>query len=207
MNASKYPLAWPEGWDRTVPYKRKRAPYKVSGERAVEHLHHQLKLMGGQQVILSTNIVLRNDGRPYANQPKHMTDDPGAAVYWSTNAFKDRVIACDKWHDVYDNIHALGLAIFHMRGVDRSGASQVMNKAFSAFGALPAAAGANVQRPWWEVFGFKQELLAAYDRPMAEARYRTLAASAHPDKGGSAEAMTELNRARDAMIAHYARGG
>lgn len=207
--ATSYPLNWPEGWTRTVAHKRERARYKVTGERAAQGLFDELSRMGAARsaVVLSTNIVLRNDGMPYAKQPRYMTEDPGAAVYWSTRAFKDRVIACDKWDDVYANIHALELSIAAMRAIDRAGASQVMERAFSAFGALPPSSSSGpVARPWWEVFGIKQELLEAYDAGMLEARYRDLARKAHPDSGGSDAAMTELNRAREEMRRHFGVG-
>jgi hypothetical protein len=154
-------------------------------------------------IVLSTNLVLRNDGLPYANQPRHSVDDPGVAVYWSTRAFKERVIACDKWAYVYDNIHALGLTIAALRSIDRAGATQVLEQAFTAFGALPAAAAAPVARPWWEVFGLPQEAVKLLDLTMCEARYRESARKAHPDAGGSTEAMAELNRAREEMRRHY----
>lgn len=207
MLASAYPLCWPEGWKRTPAHQRQRARYKVTGERATDQLIQELKRMGAARsaIVLSTNIVLRNDGLPYSKQPRHMTDDPGVAVYWSTRSFKDRVIACDKWHDVYDNIHALGLSIAAMRSIDRAGASQVLERAFTAFGALPPSSStAPPERPWWEVFGLKQELLEAYDVAMLSARYRDLAKQAHPDQnGGNGQAMVELNRAQAQMLAHY----
>jgi hypothetical protein len=154
-------------------------------------------------VVLSTNIVLRNDGLPYTRQPQHAVGDPGAAVYWSTSSFKDRVIACDKWADVYSNIHALGLAIEAMRAIDRAGASQVMERAFTAFGALPPAAKAAPVRPWWEVLGLPKEALSFATLPMVEAQYRELARKAHPDQGGSAGAMVELNRGLEQARAHF----
>lgn len=81
--ATSYPLAWPEGWPRTTDYKRSRARYKVLGEAATNHLMNELKLMGAARsaIVLSTNIVLRNDGLPYSKQPRYMTEDPGAYDY------------------------------------------------------------------------------------------------------------------------------
>jgi len=59
--------------------------------------------------------------------------------------------------------------------------------------------GASVARPhgplpWWRVLGFDSgppRTLGA-----AELRFRKLAAAAHPDRGGSVDAMQRLNRAR-----------
>lgn len=204
-NASAFPLQWPEGWSRTPSYRRQRSRYKVTADSATRHLLAELGRMGAHRssIVLSTNIVLRNDGLPFARQPNHAVEDPGAAVYWSTNAFKDRVIACDKWATVYDNIHALGLAIQAMRAIDRAGASQVMERAFTAFGALPAAPDAVPVKPWWEVLGIPQDGLRFVSLVMIEAQYRDLAAKAHPDRGGSDAAMAELNRAREEARKHF----
>lgn len=202
---SSFPLQWPDGWKRTPGYERKRAPYKTSDDAAIKHLLAELRRMGAHTIVLSTNIAVKKDGLPYAQQA-HATDDPGAAVWWSTTAFKDRVIACDKWDRVYDNIHALGLAIGAMRAIDRAGASQVMERAFTAFGALPPAAAAPVVRPWWEVLGLPKEALSFATLVMIEAQYRELAAKAHPDRGGSDAAMAELNRAREEARKHFGGG-
>lgn len=208
MTASSFPLQWPDGWARTAPHRRQRSRYKVTGDSATRHLMAELGRMGAHRssLVLSTNIVLRNDGLPYSRQPSHAVEDPGAAIYWSTTAFKDRVIACDKWDNVYDNIHALGLAIEAMRAIDRAGASQVMERAFTAFGALPAASSAPVVRPWWEVLGLPKEALSFATLPMVEAQYRDLATKAHPDRGGQPGEMVELNRAREEARRHFGGG-
>lgn len=201
--AEAYPLAWPEGWARTAAHRRRRAPYKLNPEAATQHLVAELGRLGAIKttVVISTNMPIRRDGLPYANV--RAPEDPGVAVYWSTQAFKDRAIGCDKWDKLHDNIHAIGLAIAALRAIDRAGASQILERAFSAFGALPASSAAPIVRPWWEVFGFTQAIIGALSMPMVEARYRELASRNHPDRGGSAEAMTELNAAREQAKAHY----
>jgi hypothetical protein len=205
MSATAYPLQWPEGWKRTPGHQRQRARYKLPNEVATRHLLDELRRLGAhrESLVVSTNIVLRNDGLPYVNQPKYATEDPGVAVYWSTRSFKDRVIACDKWDSVYDNIHAIGLAVEGMRAIERAGASQVLERAFTAFGALPPAASAPVERPWWEVLGMPKEALSFATLTMVEAQYRETARKAHPDQGGSAGAMVELNRAIDQARKHF----
>lgn len=201
--AEAYPLAWPEGWARTAAHRRRRAPYKLNPEAATQHLVAELGRLGAikNTVVISTNMPIRRDGLPYANV--RAPEDPGVAVYWSTQAFKDRAIGCDKWDKLHDNIHAIGLAIAALRAIDRAGASQILERAFSAFGALPASSAAPIVRPWWEVFGFTQAIIGALSMPMVDARYRELASKNHPDRGGSAEAMTELNAAREQAKAHY----
>lgn len=203
MSAEAFPLCWPEGWARTPAHRRRRAPYKMTPDAATQHLVGELSRLGAikSTVVISTNMPLRRDGLPYSGiKPP---EDPGVAVYWSTQAFKDRAIGCDKWDKLHDNIHAIGLAIAALRAIDRAGASQILERAFTAFGALPASSAAPIVRSWWEVFGFPQTIIGSLSMPMVEARWRELAAKNHPDRGGSAEAMTELNQAREQAKAHY----
>ena len=65
------------------------------------------------------------------------------------------------------------------------------------FTALPAPIVAGMSRPWWEVLGVHM-----HATPEAiQTAYRKLASEAHPDKGGTAERMAEINRARDEGLA------
>lgn len=203
--ADAYPLAWPEGWKRTPAAGRRSAPYKMAPLRAMEHLQKEIARLGAiGTIVISTNVPTRRDGSPIANGAN--PDDPGAAVYWSTKAFKDRVIACDKWDKLYDNIHAIGLAVQAMRAIERAGATQIAERAFTAFAALPAAASAPVVRPWWEVFELPQSAVGALSLPMVQGRYRELAAKRHPDRTGSDAAMLELGQALEEAKRHYGGG-
>jgi hypothetical protein len=204
MNSARaFPLQWPSGWARTPTGARRRAKYKVTPDRATSELIHSLGLLGVARgsLVLSTNIPLRNDGLPYANA--RPPEDPGVAVYWTTKAHGERVIACDRWLEVHENIRAIGLAVEGLRQIERAGASQILERAFTAFGELPPAPDAPKLRPWWEVLNFPESLLGALSVPVVEARYRELATQAHPDHGGSTAAFAELSQARDAARKHY----
>jgi hypothetical protein len=98
---------------------------------------------------------------------------------------------------VHENIHAIGLAVDGLRAIERAGASQILERAFSAFGALPASDHAAPIRAWWDVFEIPEGLAMLLSIPMLEARYRELASKRHPDKTGDESAMVELNRARE----------
>lgn len=203
--ADSYPLSWPEGWKRTLPHQRRRSPYKTAPEASTKHLLNELKLLGAIRgtIIISSNVPLRKDGLPYSNVRD--PEDPGVAVYWSTHTFKDRSIVCDKWDKAHDNIHAIGLAIAALRAIERAGAGQISDRAFQSFGALPPSNEVAATRSWWEVFNFTQNMLSALSRSVVDARFRELAAKAHPDKGGSEAGMKELNKAYEQAKEHYAR--
>lgn len=204
--ADAFPLRWPEGWPRTPLAQRARSPYKVTPERATGDLVRSLKLLGASSgsIVISTNIPVRRDGLPYANVRE--PEDAGVAVWWITRAHGERVLACDRWRKVHENIRAIGLAVDGLRAIDRAGASQILHRAYSAFAALPAAPDRVPEQPWWTVLGFNEKVLEVLSIPVIEARHRELSRTAHPDRGGSHEAMTELNRALAQARAHFEKG-
>src|SRR5687768_15025887 len=105
--ANAFPLQWPEGWARTPIETRRRAPYKVTPDRATADLIHSLKLLGALHgsIVVSTNIPVRRDGLPYSSFRE--PDDQGVAVYWGTQSHGERVMACDRWLRVHENIRAI----------------------------------------------------------------------------------------------------
>lgn len=193
VTTSAYPLAWPSGWERHGA-RRERAPFRVSQHAAQQHVRDELVRLGARNVVISTNLRLRLDGMPYSVQPT--PEDPGVAVYWTQNVRRggklyaiQRVMACDRWVTIGDNMRAIGLSIAALRGLERWGASDLIDKAFTGFTALPSVAA---ERPWWDVLAVPE--LA--DLEIIETAYRRLAKLLHPDSPtGSSERMAELNRA------------
>jgi hypothetical protein len=210
LDADAHPLYWPEQWPRTPPSERERTTrYKVTFADARDRLVHSLKLLGATEIVLSTNIPMRKDGLPRMDIAE--PNDAGVAVYWvergkwnSTKRDYDqipRVIACDHWTKVRDNIRAVGLAVEALRALKRCGATQIADKAFTGFAALPAHAGATSTgaRPWRAVFGFNGGPIT---RAQIEHAYKVAVRTAHPDLGGSQDQMVEVNAAyRDALEA------
>lgn len=158
---------------------------------ARDAMFNEVRLLGGRAMVLSTNVPLRLDGKPYASGPK--IEDPAVAVYF-TYKEKQMCFACDRWNKVEDNIQAVRKTIEALRGIARWGTGDMLAAAFTGFAALPPPIVAGHSRHWREVLEFG-------NGPANEAEitrnYRILATTAHPDKGGSHAAMTELNNARD----------
>lgn len=189
-----YPLHWPDGWKRTPYHRRKKSRYSVKMSQARDSLLHELKLLGARDVVISTNITLRRDGLPYANGPEPM--DPGVAVYWSKNK-EQQVIACDCWSTVTSNMRAVGLTVAALRQIERTGASQILERAFLGFKALPPAAsnGSMNHDQALTLLG----LSPGASEEEIQRRYKQLAQEMHPDHGGSQEQMTKLNQAKDTL--------
>lgn len=186
--AEAYPLQWPAGWSRTK--SRRSSPYRQSRfAQTRDELLSELRLMGARYVTISSNISLRLDGLPYANQPE--PQDPGIAVYWERRG-KPQALACDRWQKTWENLRACLYAVQALRQLERCGASEILERAFQGFSALPAE-GETATEHWRSVLGFgpnERVTLTA-----ANAHYKHLARTRHPDRGGTNEAMYELNRA------------
>jgi hypothetical protein len=182
-----YPLCWPSGWKRES--YRKKSKFTTTFERARVQLFKELKLLGvgDWNVVLSTNLPLRRDGMPYANLAN--PQDPGVAVYFR---YKDKpmAFACDQYQKVHENLYAISKTIEAIRGIERWGASDMMERTFTGFAALPPPQ-AKVKRQWWQVLGVSDRATA----DEARAAWRALAFKNHPDRGGSDAAMSEINRA------------
>lgn len=185
-----YPLYWPEGWKRTPSWSRVRSRFRTSFAVSRDFLVAEVKRLGGSQTVLSTNIRLRGDGLPYASERE--PEDCGAAVYF-TYKKNQMCFACDHYRTVKENLSAIGKTIEALRGMERWGASDMMERAFRGFAALPASAG----RDWWEVLQLRRDS----PRAAIEANFRRLAIDRHPDHGGSTAAMAELNQARTQALA------
>lgn len=208
MNApdTAFPLSWPVGWPRCPESRRTRA--KFGNVREVQSAHNpgntwkqrgsltiagardrllaELARLGAARIVLSTNIRTRNDGLPYSNAAE--PDDPGAAVYFRLKG-QPRVLACDKWDRVADNIAALAKHIEAIRGQVRWGVGS-LDQAFGGYLALTAV---GARKHWTEI------LRVSADATLAdvEAKRIALLRKHHPDRGGSHAQAAEINAAAD----------
>jgi hypothetical protein len=187
VSANRYPLSWPDGRPRTRQPARSKFKVQSFG-RVRDELLHELHLLGARNVVLSTNLKLRQDGLPLSGQAQ--PQDCGAAVYFR---YKDRDVcfACDRWHKIEDNLQAIHHTIEAIRGIARWGTGDMVEAAFTGFAQLPAPRTA--VRRWHEVIG----VAAHASADEVTAAYRRLAKEHHPDRGGTHEAMIELNDAYD----------
>ncbi len=205
MNAPKdaYPLTWPAGWRRTASYLRKTAKFSrgtanhltggsasrqsINVGEGASRVRHELRAMGisESKILISSNLRLRLDGLPYANQATSDLD-PGVAVYWRDKG-RDRCMAIDRYTRLADNLAAIAATIAAMRAIERHGEAEILDRAFTGFAALAAP------EQWWQVLGVGE----SSTREQIDEAYRRLASKHHPDRGGSAETMARINRARD----------
>lgn len=193
-----FPLAWPHGRPRTERWKREDSKFKATFARARDDVMREVQLLIGRytrtDIIISTNLPLRRDGIPLANT--RQPEDPGVAVYFT---YKKRPMsfACDRWSKIEDNMQAISKTIEALRGIARWGTGDMMEAAFTGFTALPAPG--QTARPWRDVLNLSQT--ASYED--AEAHYKLLRSSAHPDRGGSPEAFNAVMKAWEECRKEY----
>jgi len=201
MSIEAYPLTWPEGWPQTEPGKREVSRFNTSADRARKNLLNEIKLLVGKysykrsDVIISTNVKLRLDGEPYMSQ--RAPDEQGVAVYFEYKE-KPMVFACDRWKLIQDNIHSIGKTIEALRGIERWGASDMLERAFTGFQQLPFHD--TELETWQDVLQVGNQF--TFDE--CERNYKLLAAEYHPDKkSGSNEKMQQLNWARECAKQYF----
>lgn len=185
-----FPLAWPQNWPR-VKTRRKSRFQNTSFDLERRHLLNEVRRLGGKNTILSTNLPLRRDGAPYASASYSKLSDPGVAIYFN---YKDKPMsfACDAWDRIEDNMKAVGKTIEAIRGIERWGASDMMERAFTGFQALPAP-----KTKWWEILGVSQNST----KDEIKEAYRKKARECHPDFGGSTDQMAIINSAYEQATA------
>lgn len=216
-NPTSYPLSWPPGFKRTPANERTwsqfnrkvqrpgqtwKATERLTVAQAVERLMKSVCAFtrNGQPwrinpdfLVVSTNIRTRADGLPMSGQKE--PEDPGVAVYFELDESR-RVMCCDKWTRVADNIASIAATLEAMRGLERWGVTE-SERAFTGFAALPEPGKAQA-RTCWQVLGIERTL----DVKAINDAWRKCSQICHPDRpGGSHDAMAELNTARDQALA------
>ncbi len=184
--ATPYPLVWPPGWPRTSV--RTYAPYRVdqiSIAEARNRLCDELDRLKAQRVVISTNLPLNSRGEPRGDVSN--PSDPGVAIYFHRKGVQ-LCFSRDHYNKVAVNLWSLAKGIEYLRGLERHGGAHLMERAFSGFvAALPMPR----IREWREVL----ECPHCQTLEAARHAYKRMAMQHHPDHGGTADAMAEVNRA------------
>jgi hypothetical protein len=177
-----FPLYWPEGWKRTPQHRRIRSAFRKTTGEIRKFLLHEILLLGGSKVLVSTNIPTRNDGLFYASARE--PEDPGVAVYFDYQK-RPMCFACDQYETVRENLQAVAMTINALRGIERWGASDMLERAFRGFSALPAAG-------WRSILNVGPEATLE----QAESAFRARVHEGHSDHGGDQD-MHVLIQARN----------
>ncbi|WP_315854154.1 J domain-containing protein [Gemmata palustris] len=136
-----------------------------------------------ESVLVSSNVTLMD------RNPK----DAGVAVYFTWDGIST-CIAVDRYQRIEENLQAIHHVIEAERTKLRHGGLNLVRAAFRGYAALPPPQTSKADP--CTVLGVKRGATVAE----IEAAYREKAKKAHPDAGGSHNAMADLNAARDALL-------
>lgn len=200
MTTDAYPLAWPAGWPRTSMHRRGASRFgKNTGINQISELIAELRRLGATNIVISSNVPLRQDGLPYADHARRRFDDPGVAVYFKLKG-KPLSMARDRYWTPWENMRSLVLAIDAMRSIERHGGSTMMERAFDGFAQLPPP------ETCWNVLGLGELKTDPFDRDRRitnkdriMAAFREKAREGHSDAGGEAD-IGRLVKARDEAL-------
>lgn len=175
-----YPLHWPKEWPRTT--SRGKSQFKTSLEGAINNVDKSLKMFATDSGKRVENLLVSSNFQLMARNPT----DPGVAVYFTWDGLST-CIAVDRYARIEENLQAIHHCIEAERVKLRHGGLNLVRAAFRGYAALPPPRG----REWWDVLEIRQDAtLEAIER-----QYKRLAGDHHPDRGGSAEKMAEVNQA------------
>lgn len=186
MSAQSYPLQWPDHIPRSR--NREHSQFRTSYENARSNVIKSLRAFGTDSRKQITDAVLSSNMDLLNEKPS----DPGVAVWFNWDGLSV-CIPVDRYDTPAKNLQAIHHIIEARRVELRHGTLNLVRASLQGFKALPPPPGTKPKRPWWDVLGVP----ATASKSQIEDNYRHKAKTAHPDAGGSQEAMAELNAARD----------
>jgi hypothetical protein len=186
MSTTSHPLSWPEGFPRTPVHKREKGAFRTSYADALKNVVASLRSFAKDSGKAINDPVLSSNTNFMGDNP---SGDPGVAVWFTWDGLQVS-IPVDRYTTAAANLQAIHHILEARRTELRHGTLALVRATFQGFKALPSPSH------WAQVLGVKP----GARREEVDAAYRRLAATRHPDKGGSAEAMAELNLARERAL-------
>lgn len=154
----------------------------------------EVERLGGQYPVLSSNLPQNRDGTPRSDS-RPVDGEVGICLYFGLKG-QPVALACDTYTDVAQNIAAVAAHLEATRAIERHGVATAA-EALQAFMALPPPPDVKPKLPWWEVLGVVRDKV---DADEVRAMFKVKAMKAHPDRGGTADAMAELNVALEEAL-------
>jgi hypothetical protein len=187
-----YPLYWPLGFPRTkFP---SRSQFRTSLDMAQQNVTKALRSFAKDSGKDIVNLTVSSNVTMMTTEPK----DGGVAVYFRWDNI-DCCIAVDRYPTPAENLQAIMHVIEAERTKLRHGGLNITRAGFRGYAALPPPKGPDgqLEKPWWHVLGFTE----AVPIEAAEAKYREMVKTHHPDRGGDAAAFNlvtdAIRRARE----------
>lgn len=189
---TEFPLHWPHGVPRVTSTTSSQFRTQLPG--AIKNVRDSLRKFATESGKPATDVIISSNCSLANNRP----DDTGVAIYFKWDG-DQVVIPIDRYKKVEDNLQAIHHIIEADRTKLRHGGLHIVKASFAGRKALPAPRG---HRDWWLVLGVPRRPI---QRDRIDAAFKTLSAVHHPDRGGDAAIMAEINNARDEALAELAQ--
>lgn len=188
-----YPLTWPDTMPRHKA--REKGLFKTALPGALKNVQTSLTAFGRDSGKALSNLVISSNVTLGVTRP----DDPGVAIWFVWDGLQV-CIPVDRYSTVEANLQAIHHIIEARRVELRHGTLALVRATFTGFVALPSPESSR-KRDWRDVLDLNADERSRVSKAIIEGRFRKLAVERHPDRhGGSHEAMSELNRARDEAL-------
>jgi hypothetical protein len=183
---------------------------RASHQKAMSLLRYELQRIAATDVVLEAGFAasqIRNDGYPYSNaRPTHST----VRITFRREGNTPMAMTCGGWAEWHLNVYMIAKTLESLRAVERYGCTSG-GQQYAGWAKLPPgasgsgpAATPHQAAEWVTVEDAMRFLSRVADGDLhstlakdLDAIYRAAALKAHPDKGGSAELMGKVNRARE----------
>src|ERR1700677_154267 len=196
MAVQNYPLSWPQGFPRQKYREsgRDRSSWNIARKTVEKSLElfakDSCKVIAN--LVISSNVTVGGGVSP---------NDPAVAVWFMWDGMQV-CIPIDRYRFAESNLQAIHHVIEARRVELRHGTLALIRATFTGFRARPAPAGkprpAPAGKHWRDILALPSDQVGT--REQIERAFKTLATVRHPDRGGSTEAMAELNIARQTAL-------
>lgn len=177
-------LAWPKGKLKTPQDKRKNGQFKTTLANALSRVEAAVRAFSGK-VWRTKSLTIYLDGGELGSRNAFLGRSrfrsPAVSVEFDLDG-KTYCLATDNLTTPEQALCGIAVAIEGIRAQERYGIFTA-EEMLQGLSALPPVS------TWRDILGNPKTL------EQAENMYRELAKSAHPDAGGSHDAMTKLNSA------------
>ncbi len=197
-------LLWPLSKTRTPEHKREEARFgrqrdagvgnwksrdRLTVHQAIRRLAPEISRFDGTDMRVSSDIATRkSDGMPISSARE--PEDPGVAVYFRLNG-KPKVLACDRFKRLADNIAAVAAHIDKIRAIDRYGVLE-LDEVMPDYKALPATV--TPAPSWQSVLGVGR----GASLEQVTAAYKAKIRAVHPDRNDAPNAEEQFALVRGA---------
>lgn len=175
-----YPLAWPDGQNRTR--NRERSQFRTKLDGAIKNVRDSLRLFAGDSGKAMGAIEVTSNASMFSTAN---VADPGVAVWFLWDGHM-RCIAVDRYQTVAENLQAIHHVLEARRVELRHAGIEMARTAFKGFLALPPPPD---RKPWHEVLGVSSTATAV---EITAARKRLAR-----EIGADDPRMSEINVAHD----------